>query len=176
MHLVDRTQLRRRGAPHEARFITFSCDARRRLLSPPQRKDHFVRLLRERVSACAIELHAWVVMSNHVHLLLTPRTARLVPWLGSLKRSYTQSLPGWPGGPFWMKGGGYDRAIWSVEEFEEKFAYIHRNPVSVGLASCATDYRWSSATDWFISRRPSAPRLHERPSELSEQPSRSRPQ
>ncbi len=167
MHITDRTRLRRRGGADESRFLTFSCRNRAHLLDGAQRKDHLVRVLRDRVAPTSIELHAWVVMSNHVHLLLTPRATPIDRWLAQLKGGFTTSLVEWPGGAFWQRGGGFDRAIWSVDEFEEKFRYIHLNPVRAGFVDNAEGYRWSSARDWFIAPRASAPRLFERPAELT---------
>ena len=167
MHLVDRTRLRRFGGTNDSRFLTFSCENREPLLASPSRKDHFVRTLRSSLESTAIELHAWVVMDNHAHLLLTPRGAPLAPWLATLKRRFVQSLSDWRGRRFWLRGGGFDRTIWTVDEFEEKFRYIHLNPVRAGITGDPVRYRWSSAYDWFVRPRTSAPKLAERPAELS---------
>jgi putative transposase len=106
-------------------------------------------------------------MDNHAHLLLTPRDTPLAPWLATLKRRFVQSLADWRGGRFWLRGGGFDRMIWTVDEFEEKFRYIHLNPVRAGITRDPVRYRWSSAHDWFIRPRDGAPKLAERPAELS---------
>ncbi len=97
------------------------------------------------------ELYAWVVMSNHVHLLITPlieasvltrrikgRTAREANLL--LGRT----------GPFWQ-AESYDHWVRSTEEFRKIANYIENNPVVAGLVPTAGDYRWSSAWDGFAS-------------------------
>ncbi len=92
------------------------------------------------------ELHAFVVMPNHVHILITP----LQP-LPSITRSLkgitakraNQAL-GLTGQAFWAEES-FDHLIRSQREFERVRAYIEQNPVRAGLAAQASDFRWSSA-------------------------------
>ncbi len=51
---------------------------------------------------------------------------------------------------FWQTGGGYDRNIYTAKEYEEKFNYIHRNPVQRGLVKRAQDWHWSSARYYLL--------------------------
>lgn len=102
-------------------------------------------------------------MPEHIHLLLTPRKSGpgVPPILWSLKRTFAvEVLARWRAihAPvlarlhdsrgryrFWQPGGGYDRNIFSMNEYLEKIGYIHRNPVDRGLVEHPTDWRWSSA-------------------------------
>jgi len=90
-------------------------------------------------------LHAFVVMPNHVHMLVTPSVAATT-WLGPLKgftgHRANQALG--MRGSFWQDES-YDRLVRSGAEFERIRAYIERNPVTAGLVAAAADYRWSSA-------------------------------
>ncbi len=91
-------------------------------------------------------LHDWVVMPNHVHLLLTPR---LDPALGlrrlkGVAAREANQLLGLTGKPFWQ-AESYDHLVRSPKEFERIAAYILRNPVRAGLARSEEEYRWSSA-------------------------------
>ncbi|MGH9629139.1 MAG: transposase, partial [Bryobacteraceae bacterium] len=92
-------------------------------------------------------LHAYVVMPNHVHVLLTP----LVPpsrLLGSLKgftAREANKLLGRTGEPFWQ-GESYDHWVRNQGEFSRIQAYIENNPVAAGLVAAAPNYPWSSAT------------------------------
>jgi REP element-mobilizing transposase RayT len=92
-------------------------------------------------------LHAFVIMSNHVHLLVTPHV-ELKKWLGALK--------GFTGhdairmlrlrcSPFWQSES-YDRLIRNDEEFFRVRRYIEWNPVKAGLVSLPEEFPWSSAT------------------------------
>ena len=91
------------------------------------------------------QVHAWVVMPNHVHVLLTFRTdpsAALRQLKGASAREANQVL-GLTGQRFWQEES-YDRLVRSPEEFERIERYILRNPVKAGLARSPEAYRWSS--------------------------------
>jgi REP element-mobilizing transposase RayT len=90
-------------------------------------------------------LHAFVVMPNHVHLLVTPSVVA-ARWLGPLKgfTSYqANKLLGTHGTAFWQDES-YDHLVRNKVEFARIQAYIERNPVSAGLVVAAEQYRWSS--------------------------------
>ena len=92
------------------------------------------------------DMHAWVIMHNHVHLLFTPfvSVSRL---LGSLKAASAQKanrLLGRTGQPFWQDES-YDRLVRDGEEFRRIQRYIENNPVSACLAVSPEQYAWSSA-------------------------------
>ena len=92
------------------------------------------------------QLHAFVVMPNHVHLLVTPHVIA-TRWLGPLK-GYTGHLAnqvlGRAGKPFWQDES-YDHLVRHEGEFEKIRSYIEKNPVRAGLVAEANQYRWSSA-------------------------------
>ena len=91
------------------------------------------------------ELHAYVVMANHVHLLATP-IAHPTKLLRSLK-SYTARRANKTlhrSGPFWQKET-YDHWVRGDKEHGRVSAYIESNPVKAGLVAKPEDYRWSSA-------------------------------
>jgi hypothetical protein len=69
-------------------------------------------------------------------------------------------------GPFWMKGGGHDRTIWSWQEYWAKVRYIHLNPVRAGLCRRAEDWEWSSASDSLRQPRAGSPTLSPPPEAL----------
>jgi REP element-mobilizing transposase RayT len=90
-------------------------------------------------------LHAWVVMPNHVHLLILPRKPLpvITCWLkGSTARQANQLL-GRIGQPFWQDES-FDRWVRNDREFERIARYIEDNPVSAGLATSAALWPWSS--------------------------------
>jgi type I restriction enzyme R subunit/putative DNA methylase len=96
------------------------------------------------------ELNAWVVMSNHVHLLVRP----LIKSSEALRRIKGRSaraanlLLDRTGEPFWQ-AESYDHWIRTAEETTRITRYIENNPVSAGFATRAEDYRWSSASMGF---------------------------
>jgi putative transposase len=93
------------------------------------------------------ELHAFVIMSNHFHLLVTPRVPS-PKWLGPLKGFTGHEavrMLGLNTGPFWQDES-YDHLIRNDEECARVKHYIEWNPVKAGLASLPEEFPWSSAT------------------------------
>jgi len=93
------------------------------------------------------QLHSFVVMPNHVHLLVTPQVAASL-LLGPLKgftAHEANGIPGLRGRPFWQDES-YDHLIRSKAEFERVRAYIENNPVKAGLVTTPEEFRWSSAS------------------------------
>lgn len=95
------------------------------------------------------ELHAAIVMPDHVHLLLTalrdekgwpyslPTILKLVK--GTSARSVNKLLDSC--GPVWQEEF-FDHVLRSQESFEEKLEYLRQNPVRRGLVRRPEDYRW----------------------------------
>jgi putative DNA methylase len=92
------------------------------------------------------ELHAYVVMANHVHLLVTPNVPA-TKWLGPLK-GYTaheaNRILARTGQAFWQEES-YDHLVRSAEEFQCIRRYIENNPVTAGRVTTPEEYHWSSA-------------------------------
>ena len=92
------------------------------------------------------ELHAWVVMPNHVHLLILPQTALpvITRWLkGSTARQANQLLAR-TGRPFWQDES-YHHWVRDEQPFNRITSYIEENPVSARLVRSAGLWPWSSA-------------------------------
>ena len=91
-------------------------------------------------------LHAWVVMPNHLHVLLEFWEIPLGEVLKSLK-SYTakeaNKLLG-RRGTFWLDDY-FDRYIRGDEHFRKVVRYIENNPVKAGLARTPEEWPWTSA-------------------------------
>jgi REP element-mobilizing transposase RayT len=92
------------------------------------------------------ELHSWVVMPNHVHLLLTPRVSmsKLLRSLKAVTAKRANLLLKRTGKPFWQEES-YDRLVRGTDEFRRIRCYIESNPVTAGLAGTPEKYLWSSA-------------------------------
>jgi REP element-mobilizing transposase RayT len=104
------------------------------------------------------QLHSFVVMPNHVHLLMTPLEA-VSKVMQSLKRFTAREgnrMLGLTGQPFWQDES-YDRLVRNDTEFERIVHYIERNPVTAGLAPTPGEFRWSSARP--IDNRPQVDNL-----------------
>ena len=92
------------------------------------------------------ELEAYVVMANHVHLLIQPRIApdRLLKSLKGASAREANRLLNRTGEPFWRKES-YDHWVRNQSEFEKIRRYIENNPVTAGWVRNSEDYPWSSA-------------------------------
>jgi len=113
----------------------------------PEIADLVVRALRDGEQRFhRYEMHSFVIMPNHVHLLVTPNVPS-TKWLGPLKgftaheanRILCRSKQA-----FWQDES-YDHLVRSADEFERIRAYIECNPVKAGLAPECESWRWSSA-------------------------------
>ena len=92
------------------------------------------------------ELHAWIVMTNHVHLLIRPfieprEAVRRIKGRSAREANLVLCRTG---EPFWQSES-YDRWVRNTEEMTRISRYIENNPVTAGLVARAGDYRWSSA-------------------------------
>ena len=99
------------------------------------------------------QLHAFVVMPNHVHLLMTPLES-VSKVMQSLKRFTARDanrILGLTDQSFWQDES-YDRLVRNESEFERIVHYIEWNPVTAGLAVTPEDFPWSSARP--IANRP----------------------
>jgi len=110
--------------------------------------DHLVYLasLRDLLAATGCALHAYCLMTNHVHLLLTPPTinacASLMRNVGQryvqyFNRRYQRS------GTLW-EGRFRSCLVDSARYVVACHRYIERNPVRAGMVASPSDYRWSS--------------------------------
>jgi REP element-mobilizing transposase RayT len=97
-------------------------------------------------------LFEWVVMPNHVHVLVQPMGEWTLASIVTSWKKFTargifdqlRRLGKEPGGPIWHREY-WDRYIRDRGHFEKVVEYIHMNPVKAGLVREAEEWRWSSA-------------------------------
>ena len=100
------------------------------------------------------ELRAWVVMPNHVHILICPRVElrQITRTVKTFTAREANSILQRTGQPFWQDES-YDHWVRSRDEMEATVRYIESNPVAAGLATAVQGWPWSSAAS---SDRPEA--------------------
>lgn len=137
--------------PHGTHFVTFSTWQRRRLFVVESHARLFLKTLYGYRRQGRFELHAFVTMPEHVHLLLTPALGiTLERAIQYVKGGYSRAL----GveldrkGEVWQRGFT-DHRIRDGADFEMHRGYIHENPVKRGLVVCASEYRYCSAFPGF---------------------------
>ena len=103
-------------------------------------------LLVENAIKFDVQIHAYVLMSNHFHLLVTPQTDDGLPHLmQAVGRSYVRYFNGAQkrSGTLWE--GRYKSTLIQTDRYLLAcMAYIDLNPVRAGLLAQAGDYPWSS--------------------------------
>jgi REP element-mobilizing transposase RayT len=92
-------------------------------------------------------LHAFVVMPNHVHVLLEPgiELRKITKWIKGATARKVNELLGFENKSFWQDES-FDHWIRNSGQFERVRDYIERNPVSAGLVRQPPEWPWSSAS------------------------------
>jgi REP element-mobilizing transposase RayT len=91
-------------------------------------------------------LYAWVIMSNHVHLIFQPRVEMpgIMRWLKGRTARQANRILGLTGTAFW-RDESFDHWIRTKEELRDLIFYVENNPVKAGLVGEACRWPWSSA-------------------------------
>jgi REP element-mobilizing transposase RayT len=90
-------------------------------------------------------LHAWVIMSNHVHVLIDPQSplSRITKCIKNYTARQANAILE-RAGPFWQ-AESYDRWIRTEDQFQKTIRYIEENPVAIDLCGRPEDWKWSSS-------------------------------
>jgi len=160
------------GHAHE---LTFSCFRRLPLLSRDRTREWLVEAIDEARVRERFDLWAYVIMPEHVHILILPRDPdyeisrilwrikrpvgrRAITYLRENAPSFLAKLrikrdEGNEETRFWQAGGGYDRNIIEPMTARRVIDYIHLNPVRRGFVEKPEEWVWSSAR-WYAGVRP----------------------
>jgi REP element-mobilizing transposase RayT len=105
----------------------------------------FLGLLANLENRFGVEVHAYVLMGNHYHLLVRSRDnelSRAMHWLGTTYAGYFNTMTGRVGAFF---RGRYQSRLIEDERYRAWVgAYIHLNPVNDGFVANPGDWAWSS--------------------------------
>jgi putative transposase len=114
----------------------------------------FIDILRTLLSEWPCKLIAYVLMPDHLHLIVNPRDGRIKEFTGKLKslsaRDITKTARGIDfkldseGSLHVWQESFKATPLWSAWMIWQKINYIHANPVKAKLVSSAKDYPWSS--------------------------------
>jgi putative transposase len=133
--------LERRQEGGELHFVTFSCFHRLGYLEKAGLRDLFEDALQKAHSRYRFEVLGYVVMPEHVHLLVSePERESLAVALQGLKLSVARRART---RPFWLPRY-YDFNVRTDAKRFEKLNYMHWNPIKRGLVGRPEDWRWSS--------------------------------
>ena len=107
---------------------------------------YYLDVLREAIERNTCELHAYVLMTNHVHLLITPSTEfGLSHAMQDLGRKYVRYINHKykRTGTLW-EGRFKSSLVDSNDYLLTCMRYIELNPVRAGIVNHPGDYKWSS--------------------------------
>jgi putative transposase len=165
---------RRFDNEHTPRELTFSCYKGFAFLNSDRTRHWFLEALENARRDWFVDLWAWVIMPEHVHVVVMPQKigTAIGSFQGAIKEQVArkaiqwlkQNAPEWipritirEGARrrrrFWQPGGGYDRNIDDLGTLQSMIDYLHLNPVRRGLVEKAVDWPWSSAR-WYADIRP----------------------
>ena len=114
----------------------------------------FLGVLEEGAKRFEVALHAYVLMSNHFHLLATPQTEDGLPkMMQAVGRSYVRYFNYAQGRSGTLWEGRYKSTVIQADRYLLAcMAYIDLNPVRAGLVSAPSDYLWSSHLHYLGAR------------------------
>lgn len=92
-----------------------------------------------------VEVHAFVLMSNHYHLLISTPSASIDFFMRSFNKYFSDSINAYTGVINHKFGGPYNWSIVSKREYLLNiYRYIFQNPVKAGMTSSCEEYPYSS--------------------------------
>ncbi len=152
----------------DAHCLTFSCFRLQKFLSRPRACQWLLDSIQQARERLGFHLWAYVIMPQHVHMVIWPQTVPIDVILKAVKLPVTKKALRWvrqeapaflpqmadvqPNGViahrFWQRGGGYDRNLRSDRDIHQKIQYVHNNPVRRNLVTKLEDWAWSSWHDY----------------------------
>jgi putative transposase len=139
-------------------------------------RKEYITILLQSIKHCqhhkGLKVYGWVIMTNHVHLIISSDKDKLSDIIRDLKKftskqifesiqnNQKESRKRWllwllrKDDAIWFWEEGYHgEEIFSQEFFETKLNYIHLNPVRAGLVEKEEEYLYSSCCDYYGNRK-----------------------
>jgi|SRR5579863_1436017 REP-associated tyrosine transposase len=128
--------------PARTFFVTTKTSMGRRLLQTDRNAGLLIDVLRSLVAERSFELHDFVIMPDHVHLLMTVDEGMTVEKAMQLVKgrfSFRLKQEFGVAGEVWQRGFS-EVQVMNRESFEQHRKYIAENPVKAGLADSPDEY------------------------------------
>ena len=131
------------GYPHH---VILRGNDRQDIFRTPADHQRMLDLLFEHSRAQGVDMHAYVLMSNHLHLLLTPQRDQALPkMMQAVGRSYVQVFNKLHARTGTLWEGRYRSTLIQTDRYLLAcMAYIDLNPVRAHRVAQPEDYAWSS--------------------------------
>ena len=153
-------------------FVTFTVHQWVDVFSRKEYADLFLDSIRYCQKEKGLKVYAWVIMTNHVHMIIGSDKVKLSDIIRDLKK-YTstqiinaiknnphESRKNWllwlfqkENGKLFWKEGYHREEIISDSSFQTKLDYIHMNPVKAGIVEKEEEYVYSSCGDFYGVRK-----------------------
>ncbi len=146
--------------PGQTCYVTSTCLDFAHLMHRKEMRHRMSKLILESCLINTAKLHSFVVMSHHIHLLVTPNheqnisqlmrsiksysAKNMLPNLNNFERRQLQAQSGLNQRSFW-KVSFRGLPVSSQKVFEQKVNYIHQNPVRAKYVEMSSEYPWSSS-------------------------------
>lgn len=106
----------------------------------------YLRLLGGFASRCGCSIHAYCLMTNHVHLFLTPHgTDSCAQLMKNVSQHFSQYINQRQGRTGTLWEGRFRSCLVADERYSLAcYRYIELNPVRAGIATRPAEYPWSS--------------------------------
>jgi len=131
------------GRPHH---VIQRGNRRQQVFFYPGDKTLYLELLKEQVKKHGVDVWAYCLMDNHVHLVLVPKTAEgLAKAVAETNRYFTCKINkryGWRG---YLWQGRFISFVMDEIYLIRTLRYVENNPVRAKIVERAWDYPWSSA-------------------------------
>jgi len=152
-----------KNLPGALHFVTGNIDKRRRIFTRAEACQSFIHVCAELRQEWPFKLVAYVLMPDHLHLIINPRDGKIRELMGKIKslsaRRIIAAIPdvsfivdvteaGEPVHQVFQESFKAF-ALWSDWLIWQKINYIHANPVRTGLVKSTSEYRWSSYKSFY---------------------------
>ena len=142
-------------------FITAGCYHKKAYVDCDAKKEFLYKTICEELKRYLAEMHGWVVLDNHYHILIKLEDAFLLPRL--IQTIHAKSaiainkMDHQFGRRVWYDY--WDECVRDQKDFNIKLNYIHLNPVKHGYVDDPGRYRFSSYHSYFKEKGESGTKL-----------------
>lgn len=143
------SKLRRYQTSDATFFITCVTFERKQVLQ--NHASLFEEVLERQCAKAEAELHAWVILPDHWHAVISLGGSSLPKLLKNIKLSLANKLKvagAFAGGRFWQLRY-WDHVIRDQRDYNTHIDYVHYNPVKHELVNSPFDYEFSTAKNYL---------------------------
>ena len=132
-------RLKHRTAPLATYFVTTKTWSNRRLFSVTEVAQIVINKIIHYRDQGAYQLHEFVLMPDHLHLLITPGRTTSLEKAMQLRENHME---------IWQPGF-HEWTIRNPDDYATKAQYIRMNPVAANLVERAEEWKFGSASDFY---------------------------